>query len=74
MSYNVQAATDLNENVAVQYHKTVHHVGGYLDLVLLQLTEHAEQHIVRVAVVTCAKTTLHFVFMYPAMLYLLSNE
>ena len=47
------AGTNLDQNVAVENHEVGGHLIGDLDVVGLQLLEHAEQHVVGIAVVAC---------------------
>ena len=52
----INEASDLDEDVAVQNHEVLGHLGRNLDLVFLQLCVHAEEDVMRCAVVTwCSK-------------------
>ena len=55
----IDVASDLDEDVAVQNHEVLGHLGRNLDLVFLQLCVHAEEDVMRCAVVAwCRQQTI----------------
>ena len=55
----IDVASDLDEDVAVQNHEVLGHLGRNLDLVFLQLCIHAEEDVMRCAVVAwCRQQTI----------------